>query len=255
MSDDTYMHAALDLARVAGDVAMGFFRRPIDVEAKADGSPVTRADLAAESAALEWLEARFPSDGVFSEEFGILRPDAERQWIVDPIDGTKTFLRGVPVWGTLVAVLENRQVIAGAAYFPAIGESVVAAVGCGAWWNGARCHVSDVAKLAAATVLTTEILFPTHTERQNLWASLSRDVALSRTWGDCYGYLLVATGRAEAMVDDHVNIWDIAPWEPVIHEAGGVLTDWSGERVTYLKDAIATNQALSSVVRHRLGAN
>lgn len=250
----SYMEAALDLARIAGNVALRYFRQTLPVDTKPDGSPVTRADREAETAALAWLQQRWPNDGIVSEEFGLVRAHAPRRWIIDPIDGTKTFLRGVPLWGTLVAVIEANQVIAGAAYFPALDETLAAAPGLGAWHNGSRTHVSDAAKLGAATILTSDAHFPAHAERQGAWRALSHDVALSRTWGDCYGYLLVATGRAEAMVDDHIALWDAAPMLPIIQEAGGVFTDWRGQRTPYGSDAIATNHALATVIRKRLGA-
>jgi histidinol phosphatase-like enzyme (inositol monophosphatase family) len=254
MSFSTYMEAALDLARLTGNVALDYFRKPLAVDQKPDGSPVTRADRKAETAALAWLHERWPNDGVLSEEFGLARAPAPRRWIIDPIDGTKTFLRGVPLWGTLVAVIEANQIIAGAAYFPALGETIAAAPGLGAWHNGVRARVSDVCKLAHATVVTTDANFPVHHERLGPWSALSRDVALSRTWGDCYGYLLVATGRAEAMVDDAVNFWDTAAILPILEEAGGVFTDWRGQRSPYGSDAIATNAALATLIRNRLGA-
>lgn len=248
------MEAALELARLAGAVALRYFRQDICVETKPDGSPVTRADREAETAAINWLDQRFHDDGILSEEFGLVRAPSPRRWIIDPIDGTQAFVRGVPLWGTLVAVIEANSVIAGAAYFPALDESLAAAPQLGAWHNGKRARVSDVAKLGAATILTSDAHFPAHGERQGMWRALSNEVALSRTWGDCYGYLLVATGRAEVMVDDAINLWDTAPMLPIIEEAGGVFTDWRGQRTPFVSDAIATNKALATVVRKRLGA-
>src|SRR5687767_11783302 len=118
------MHASADVARLAGDVAMRHYRAGVTVETKADGSPVTIADRAAERLAREWIEERFPEDGILGEELGKSRPDARRSWILDPIDGTKSFIAGVPLWGTLVAVAEGEDILAGAAYFPAVGELV-----------------------------------------------------------------------------------------------------------------------------------
>ena len=253
-SAQSYMTAALELARLAGDVALGFFRKPVAIETKKDGSPVTPADKAAESAAREWLQARWPQDGILGEEAGLSRADAARRWIIDPIDGTKTFVRGVPFWGTLVGVIEGDKVIAGAAYYPALNEHLVAGRGCGTWHNGSRCRVSDVAELSRATILTTDATFYVHPERADVWAALSRDVAVSRTWGDCYGHLLVATGRAEAMADDYASAWDISAIQVIIEEAGGVFTDWRGEHTAFGSDAIATNAALADILRARLGA-
>ena len=133
------VHAA---ARVAGEVALRHYRTALAVESKWDGSPVTIADREAEAAVREWITRRFPQDGIEGEELGVERAGAQRRWIVDPIDGTKTFVRGVPLWGTLVAVVEGTDILAGAAFLPAVDEIVVAAPGEGAWWNDARCSVS-----------------------------------------------------------------------------------------------------------------
>jgi histidinol phosphatase-like enzyme (inositol monophosphatase family) len=215
---------------------------------------VTAADRAAEAAAREWIERRFPGDGVLGEESGETRSDAARRWIVDPIDGTKSFVRGVPLWGTLVGVAEGTSIVAGAAFFPAVGELVAAAPGQGCWWNGARCRVSDTASIARATVLTTDERFPGRDARRNAWRELAARAAVSRTWGDCYGYLLVATGRADVMVDDRMNAWDAAAVLPIVTEAGGVFTDWSGSPTAFGGSAIATNTLLAAPVRAVLGA-
>ncbi len=153
MSDGrVLMEAALEAATLAGRTAMTGWRRGLDVETKRDGSPVTAADRAAERAVREWLATRFPDDGVLGEESGLERADAPRRWIVDPIDGTKSFVRGVPLWGSLVAVCEGERVLAGAACFPALGETLAAAPGEGCWHDGTRCRVSEVARLADALV-------------------------------------------------------------------------------------------------------
>ena len=249
----TLRAAVADVARVAGDVALGHYRTRLAVETKGDGSPVTIADRAAERIARQWIEARFPHDGVLGEEFGEVRPGARRRWVLDPIDGTKTFVRGVPLWGTLVAVCEGERVLAGAAYFPAVDELVAAAPGEGCWWNGGRCHVSDVGQLERATILTTDEQMQGGIARQAAWHRLAEQAEVVRTWGDCYGYLLVATGRAEVMVDAAMNAWDACALQPVIEEAGGVFTDWRGRATSFGGDVIATNAALARVVRTTLG--
>ena len=256
-------HAAADLARVAGDVALRHFRAgpaggALTVETKGDGSPVTVADRGAEEAARTWLAARYPGDDVLGEEFGRSARGAGRCWVLDPIDGTKTFVRGVPLWGTLVACVEQRpdggfgEVLAGAAYFPAVGELVAAAPGEGCWWNGARARVSTVETLASATVCTTDPKFSHRPDRHAPWQRLEDVAGLSRSWGDCYGYLLVATGRAEAMVDAVVGDWDTAALLPVVEEAGGRFTSWEGARTAFGGSAVATNGALAGPVRELL---
>ena len=246
---DERVAPAAELARITGTVALRHYRSNLTVETKADGSPVTIADRAAETAARAWVQSRFPEDGVLGEELGEERPGAPRRWIIDPIDGTKSFVRGTPLWGSLVALCEGDRVLAGAAYFPAVNELVTAAPGAGCWWNGSRCRVSSVSTLAEATVLTTDERFPERPDRAEGWRALARASSVSRTWGDCFGYLLVATGRAEAMCDGMMSVWDAAALQPIIEEAGGVFTDWLGVATAFGGSAIATNRLLAADVR------
>jgi len=252
-SSQGWMEAALEAARRAGEMALASFGRQLRVEAKPDGTPVTDADRAAESAAREWIARRFPDDGILGEELGSVREQAPRRWLIDPIDGTKSFVRGVPLWGSLVALVEGKDVLAGAAFFPALGERIVAAPGRGCWWNGARCQVSAVATLAHALALVTDERFAARPQRRAGWLNLAGAVATSRTWGDAYGYLLVATGRAEIMVDPVLSPWDAAPLVPIVQEAGGVYTDWDGGGGFAGESAIATNAALAPEARRLLG--
>ena len=247
------LEATAELARRAGRVALKHFKSGLTVDVKSDGSPVTIADRSAEESARAWLASRFPNDGVLGEEFGVDRPEAPRRWIIDPIDGTKTFVRGVPLWGTLVAVCEGESVLAGAAYFPVLDEILSAAPGLGCWWNGARCRVSATRALNEATVLTTDERFGGSEEKRASWQRVAGPAAVSRTWGDCYGYLLVATGRADVMVDGRMSPWDCAALLPAIVEAGGVFTDWTGRTTAFGTNAIATNAALAAPVRSLLG--
>lgn len=249
MRASTLMNAAADLAALAGEVALKRFQRAIEIEIKSDGSPVTVADREAEAAARAWLETRFPEDGILGEELGSVRTGAPRRWVLDPIDGTATFVRGVPLWGSLVAAIEGEDVIAGAASFPALGELAVAARGEGCWHNGARCSVSAVDALEDSTVVTTDERFSQRPAQRAAWSRLAAVALVSRTWGDCYGYLLVATGRAEVMVDGILSVWDAAPVQPLVEEAGGVFTDWSGRRTPFGSSAIATNHAVAEAAR------
>ena len=246
---DERVAPAAELARITGTVALRHYRTNLTVETKADGSPVTVADRAAETAARAWVQSRFPQDGVLGEELGEERPGAARRWIIDPIDGTKAFVRGTPLWGSLVALCEGERVLAGAAYFPAVDELVAAAPGAGCWWNGSRCHVSSVSSLADATVLTTDERFPENPERAAGFRALARVASVSRTWGDCFGYLLVATGRAEVMCDGTMSVWDAAALQPIIEEAGGVFTDWLGMATAFGGSAVATNRLLADESR------
>jgi len=244
-----YIDAVAEVARVAGDVAKRYFGKNPETRIKADGSPVSVADVNAEQAARDWIERRFPDDGILGEELPMARPDAPRRWILDPIDGTYTFLQTVPLWGTLVAVAEGDSVIAGAAYFPALGEIIFAAPGQGSWWNGSRARVSTVERLTDARLVTSDARFLRDASRRERWTRLQNGVRAMRTWGDCYGYLLVATGRADIMVDDVMSDWDGAALLPIIAEAGGVYTDWRGRPTAFGGDAIATNTNLAAATR------
>jgi histidinol phosphatase-like enzyme (inositol monophosphatase family) len=249
----TLLQAVSELAKLTGLAALQHFRPGIASDTKTDGTPVTEADRRAEQTAREWLARRFPSDGVVGEEFGAVRAEARRRWLIDPIDGTKSFVKHVPLWGTLIAVVEGTEVLAGAAFFHAVEELVAAAQGMGCWRNGTRCRVSPINALASATVITTDTRFPGHPSRRERWNVLANSAALSRTWGDCYGYMMVATGRAEVMVDSVVSDWDAACMQPIILEAGGVLTDFAGEHTPFNGSLIATNAALADSVRNTLG--
>jgi histidinol phosphatase-like enzyme (inositol monophosphatase family) len=246
------MDAAEAVARVAGEVALRHYHRGVTVETKKDGTPVSVADRQAEEAARAWLEKHCPEDGILGEELGATRPEARRRWILDPIDGTKTFVRRVPLWGTLVALAEGENVLAGAAYFPAVDELVVAAQGAGCLWNGRPARVSAVSKLSEALVLTTDARMGTGHQIRELEGLCAR-AGLVRTWGDCYGYLLLATGRAEVMVDSIMAPWDAAALQPIIEEAGGVFTDWGGRRTAFGGSVVASNAALAAEVRVALG--
>jgi len=249
MTSGLYMDAVAEVARVAGDIAKQYYGSNPETRTKSDGSPVSVADINAERAAREWIELRFPEDGILGEELPTMRERATRRWIIDPIDGTYTFLQSVPLWGTLVAVAEGESVIAGAAYFPELDEIIVAAPGEGCWWNGSRSAVSTVAELAQARLVTTDARFLRDEARRQRWTRLQDSARTMRTWGDCYGYLLVATGRADIMVDDVISDWDGAAFMPIITEAGGTFTDWRGRATPFGGDAIATNAKLGAIVR------
>ena len=246
---ESLLEAVQVVARLAGDVALSHYRTAITVETKGDGSPVTIADRESEQAARDWIAQRFPRDGILGEEFGSREGTSGRRWLLDPIDGTKSFVRGVPLWGTLIAVAEGDRVLAGCAYFPAVNEIIAAAPGEGCWWNGRRASVNAMNTLASATALVTDDRTFTDARQRASWNALANAVAISRSWGDCFGYLLVATGRAEVMVDPIINPWDAACFLPIIEEAGGVFTSLGGERTAFGGHAIATNRVLAAAAR------
>jgi histidinol phosphatase-like enzyme (inositol monophosphatase family) len=248
VSTASLLQATSELATLMGAAAQRHFRGEVVVERKRDGSPVTVADREGEQLARAWLGRNFPRDAVLGEEYGGTPGGSGRTWLLDPIDGTKTFVRGVPLWGSLVAVVESGCVLAGAASFPAVQETIAAARGEGCWHNHSRCSVSAVSELSEATVLTSDVSRFAEPGLRRVWDTLTAGTSLTRTWGDCYGYLLVATGRAEVMVDVGLNAWDIACFVPIIEEAGGWIFDFTGQVYPPLKDAIASNAALAATV-------
>ncbi len=243
----------VEVAWRAGRVSLAHFQTGTVAEAKADRSPVTIADREAERLIRDLIEARFPHDGILGEEFGAVRNGAARRWIVDPIDGTRSYVRGVPLYGVLLALEQNHDALLGVIHFPALSETVAAARGLGCWWDGRRALVSDVSDIDRALLLTTDAERIDRDGRRAGWNRLRSRAGLCRTWGDCYGYALVATGRAEAMLDPIISIWDGAAIGPIIEEAGGVLTSFDGTPGYRSGSLVATNAALAREVRHLLG--
>jgi histidinol-phosphatase len=243
---------AVEVAWRAGRATLPYYQTRLAARTKDDDTPVTDADHAADRTARELIEARYPADGILSEELGAVREGADRRWILDPIDGTRSFLRGVPFYGVLLALEIDGEAAIGVMHFPALDETVYAARSEGCWWNGRRALVSEKTRLDDALLVTTDA---EQIERCGLgsgWSRLRSRAGLWRTWGDCYGYALVATGRAEAMFDPQLALWDAAALGPIIEEAGGVLTNAAGEAAYPIDSAIATNTGLAREVRELL---
>jgi histidinol-phosphatase len=189
----------------------------------------------------------FPDDGIIGEEFGEQPSRTGLTWIIDPIDGTKSFISGVPLYGCLLALSDGTRPLVGAAYYPALDEMLTAAHGMGCWWNGRRARASAVDALADAVLLSSEYK-QTFEDRLEALHRLVDATWIQRTWGDSYGYLLVATGRAEIMVDPVMQVWDCAPFQVILEEAGGTFTDWNGTPTIYAGESVATNGKLFSAV-------
>ena len=235
---------AESLARAAGAVTLRYFGTGVEAEVKADGTPVTVADREAESLLRDRIHERYPDHGILGEEFGEDRPGAPVRWILDPIDGTKSFVHGVPLYGVLIGVEIDGEPAVGVAHLPALQETVSAGRGIGCMWNGARANVSRVDRLEDALLLTTGV---GSAERQGIgpgWRALAEKAAFVRTWGDCYGHVLVATGRAEIMVDPILSAWDASPFLPILTEAGGQFTDLNGVPTIHGGSAVASNGIL-----------
>ncbi len=216
---------AVQLAREAGRLTLNWFgNHDLTVNRKGDGSPVTDADKAAESLLRDNLSDRFPDDAIIGEEHTDTEGTSGRTWIIDPIDGTRSFVRGVPLYTTLLAMFDEHGPALGVVAVPGLEETVWAGRGRGCFHNGKRCRVSSRADLSRSYLCTSGLeWWP-----DGALSRVSRSGARMRTWGDGYGYVLVATGRVEAMVDPGLNLWDIAPMLVVIPEAGGRITTWDG---------------------------
>ena len=246
-------HAAEELARSAGEVALGYFGTRVEVETKPDDTPVTVADRETESLLRAGIQRRFPEHGIFGEEHGEVRRGAPVRWILDPIDGTRSFVRGVPLWGVLIGIEVEGEPVVGVVHLPALGETVTAARGLGCRWNGKPCRVSRVGRLGRSLVLTSdETAFHGHPAEAG-WRDLAAAARMTRSWGDCYGHVLVATGRAQAMVDPVLASWDAAPFLTILTEAGGCFTDMSGTPTIHGGSAISSNPALHPRVLELLG--
>lgn len=245
-----------DVAIEAGSAALAYFQTNLSVDMKDDDSPVTAADRDAEMVIRSRIAAAYPSDAIMGEEFGESAGSTGRRWIIDPIDGTRSFVRGVPLFGVMIALEVDGAPDAGVLHFPALGETVGAVRGHGCWWNGRPSYVSTRQHMHDALVLTTDRENVTRYEHGAQFQSLVDAADITRTWGDCYGYALVATGRAEVMVDPVVSPWDIAALIPIIEEAGGVITSWDGNDAWPCRgNLIATNAALAGAARNILTAD
>jgi histidinol-phosphatase len=241
------MTLACELAREAGQLTLRYFQRDdLKVDLKSDDSPVTIADREAEQLLRKRIAAAYPHDGILGEEFGEETGTSGFRWILDPIDGTKSFIHGVPLYSVLIGVEHEGESRIGVINVPPLGEMAYGAVGQGAWYvrgrsEPRRIHVSQKKTLAEGLFLTSE---PANFTQRGAWPVYERLCAvarISRTWGDAYGYLLIATGRAEVMVDPLMNLWDAAALLPILQEAGGTYTDWKGNPTIYGGEGIATN--------------
>ncbi len=244
------LDAALTATSAAADFIMPYFQSPdLAVEHKGDASPVTAADKGAEELLRQLILEEFPDDSFLGEEFDDVEGTSGFRWVVDPIDGTKSFIHGVPLFGTLAGLEFQDQLVAGVSRFPALDEVVYAAVGQGAWWKrGAadplRAQVSEISDLSQALFCTTTITGWEKIDRTETFHDLCAKSKLSRGWGDCYGHILVATGRAEFMVDPHLSAWDCAALIPIMVEAGGDFVDWQGKRSMHSGNGFSVNSAL-----------
>ncbi len=242
------LDVALEAAWQAGKIALQYFQTDaFDVETKSDLSPVTIADKKAEERIISIINRHFPNHAIIGEESGEHAGTSGTKWIIDPIDGTKSFVQGVPLYGLMIGVEVDGEIVAGVVNMPGLDEMYYASLGNGCFWNGRKAHVSMVKDLSDAVIVVRDERrlrqLPDVHERYH---DLCERTKFQRTWGDCYGHLLVATGRAEACLDPEMNLWDNAPLKIILEEAGGLFTDWQGNRTIYGKSAVTSNGILHS---------
>ncbi len=221
-------------------------------DAKGDGSPVTIADREAEELIRSRIEARYPGHSVLGEEYGESNAGARVRWILDPIDATRSFMRGVPLYGVLIGIEIDGASAVGVSHFPPLAETVAAGRGLGCTWNGDPCRVSAVDRLEDAVVCTTDVERILSRPQGRGWRALQQSASFSRTWGDCYGHALVATGRIEAQVDPVMAPWDAGPFLTIVTEAGGQFTTLGGEATVHGGSGISSNGLLHERVRSML---
>ncbi|MBN9503169.1 MAG: hypothetical protein BGO01_17355 [Armatimonadetes bacterium 55-13] len=237
---------AIDAAVRAGRSTLSLFQVGTPVDLKSDDTPVTAADREAERLIRTAIAEEFPEDGILGEEEGESGPEGSR-WVIDPIDGTKSFVSGVPLYATLLAYEVEGEAQIGVCYFPALNELVYAEIGKGAMWNGRPCRVSAKPKLNHAVVASGSTSSMAKHGRLEGFQKIEKKTMACRTWGDAYGHALVATGRVEAMIDPVVNRWDISAMSVIVREAGGCFTDFSG-RHALAQEALCSN----GLVHHEL---
>jgi histidinol phosphatase-like enzyme (inositol monophosphatase family) len=244
--DPALLDEAVALTREAGRLTLEWFRHPtLEIERKDDGTPVTAADRAAERFLREELGRRYPGDGILGEEEAPVEGTSGRRWVIDPIDGTKAFTHGVPLYSNLLAWEDEHGPAIGVINLPALGETVYAGRGLGCFSNGEPVRVNDHAVLDGAYLTTSSL----STWADDMVARCRATPGLTiRTWGDGYGYTLVATGRAEAMVDDLAEYYDLAPMLVILPEAGGRFTDFRGVATAAGGNGLATNGRLHADV-------
>ncbi len=245
----TLLEFAIDAAYQAGKITLSYFQNGVSADRKSDDSPVTIADKLAEEKLRELIQRYWPDHGIIGEEYGEQAGTSEYTWTVDPIDGTKSFVQGVPIYSNLISVVDaSRRPLVGVANYPALNEMIYASQGMGTYWNGRRTHASNVSDLKDAVLLGSEIDFSAYGDKERIWKQLQKTTYFHRTWGDSYGYALLATGRAEIMVDAWMKTWDCGPLLVIVEEAGGTFTDFKGNATIWGGEAIGTNGKLYDAV-------
>jgi histidinol-phosphatase len=241
----TYLDFAREVAWEAGRLTLGYYQSGVRPDFKADDTPVTIADRETERLIRTRIEARFPDHAIVGEEFGAKGSEGKsHRWYIDPIDGTRSFVRGVPLYAVLVGLEIDGVSKVGVANFPALGEMISAATGSGCWWNNRRAKVADTGSLSQALVTHYDAAAFEKAGKGQAWQRIQQTANYRAGWCDAYGYLLVATGRADVTLDPVMSSWDCGPFPPILHEAGGYFGDWQGNVTIHGGEAMATTQRL-----------
>ncbi|MCG3138110.1 MAG: Fructose-1,6-bisphosphatase/inositol-1-monophosphatase [Phycisphaerae bacterium] len=249
-----YLNFAREQAHLAGRLTLGYFHRPLAVESKADDSPVTVADRQAEQLLRAAIEQHYPDHGIVGEEYGRKdpRPGCSYCWYIDPIDGTKSFVRGVPLYTTLLALVREERSVIGVIDLPPLGEQLAAADGLGCHLNGRVVRCSTIHDISRAVGLTTDMEDLVRAFPDRRWQDIWSSCAFRRSWSDAYGHYLVATGRAEFMLDPLLSPHDCAALPVIFREAGGTWFDWTGRESIFSGNGISCTAALEPALRQAL---
>jgi len=243
------LEAAKEIAYIGGQHTLKYFKQDFEVVSKADDSPVTIADRETEQVIRAEILKRYPDHGIIGEEFGVTNPESRIQWVLDPIDGTKSFIHGVPFYTTLIGIMIDNEPVVGVINAPALDELCAAGIGLGATLNGEPCSVREKENMEDSTLLITEIRRFQECGMEAAFQELMSKTKLHRTWGDAYGHMMVAVGRADIMFDPILNIWDAAALLPVLKEAGGIFSDTEGVETIHSGNGFSTNKALYPKVK------
>lgn len=236
------------IAREAGKSTLNYFQKSFDLEFKDDETPVTNADREAEQIIRDLVSRKYPDHGIIGEEFGSDGEDKEVVWVIDPIDGTQSFIHGISMYTTLIGILIQGEPEIGIIYAPALNEMLTAGIGIGAHLNGNQCKVRSCNELKRASFLSTDIEHVRKHNFNSVFEVLLNKTRIHRTWGDAYGHLMVATGRADLMFDPILSIWDAAALLPVVKEAGGSFTDVHGNETIQTGNAISCSPGIRDAV-------
>ncbi len=244
--------AGIELAQKAAKIAMGYYETALDIEWKNDESPVTVADREAEKFLRSSLNKYFNHDGFLGEEYDDEPGDSGYRWIIDPIDGTRNFVRGIPIWATLLGLEYKGEMLAGITVAPGLNQTYRALRGDGAFRNDIKINVSTINSLGASQLFYSSISWFVKAGMEKEFLALASATEKQRGFGDFYGFVLVAQGAGEIMIEHGVHAWDVASIIPLIEEAGGKFSDWKGNKSIYAPDVLVTNGILHQQILDRL---